>query len=333
MSSLTSSPRTLPRHCLCKWSPSPTIGKRTLVSRLSPRHRPSALQLGPASPHFSPRKWGQTTRLSMYYDNVVAPDYLVMAYDPTAKRPKQILPLRWDGTSPYHKNRPQPREPQPKQIRYPIQVKTLPKVKSITVHTMMKSALVRNTDVLNAAQAFQSITGLRPTFIRSKSNMQVFKLRSGISQPGGESLIVKVLLLQSRFSFKVLTCWLSFLPSPRLCSLESPILKAFISTGMKGRVPSTLDSKAPSLPSSPKSQVPTLSPNIRSNCLANFDSFSPLPGFDISIATTAVTSADARLLLSAYGIPFKKGHRKVPKKPKYHVASSGKKQIMPKGKK
>jgi large subunit ribosomal protein L5 len=201
MSSLTSSPRTLPRNCLRKWTPSPTIGRRTLVSRLSPRHRPSAIELGPESPHFAPRKWGQTTRLSMYYDNVVASDYLLMAYDPAAKRPKQILPLRWDGTSPYHKNRPQPREPQPKEIRYPIKVKTLPKIKSITVHTMMKSALVRKLDVLNAAQAFQSITGLRPTFIRSKSNIQAYKLRAGIPHAGcrvaysqGIPVAVKVIL-------------------------------------------------------------------------------------------------------------------------------------------
>jgi hypothetical protein len=40
-----------------------------------------------------------------------------------------------------------------------------------------------------------------------------------------------------------------------------------------------------------------------------------LPGFDVDIATTATTTADARLLLSAYGIPFKKGPRHVPKKP------------------
>lgn len=49
--------------------------------------------------------------------------------------------------------------------------------------------------------------------------------------------------------------------------------------------------------------------------IANFDSFSALPGFDINIATTATSTADARLLLSAYGIPFKKGPRHTPKKP------------------
>ena len=44
----------------------------------------------------------------------------------------------------------------------------------------MKSALLRKADVLNAAQALQSITGQRPTFVRSKSNVQAFKLRPGI---------------------------------------------------------------------------------------------------------------------------------------------------------
>lgn len=179
MTGLASSPRTLPRNCLRKWSPPTSAGTRTLVSRLSPRHKPPVTELGPASPHFFPRKWGQTTRLSMYYDNIIAPNYLLMSYDPTAKVPKQILPLRWDGTSPYHKNRPQPREPRPLPLRHPIRVKTIPRVKAITLHSMMKSALVRKSDVLNAAQALQSITGQRPSFIRSKSNIQAFRLRPG----------------------------------------------------------------------------------------------------------------------------------------------------------
>ena len=50
-------------------------------------------------------------------------------------------------------------------------------------------------------------------------------------------------------------------------------------------------------------------------CIANYDAFSSLPGFDVFIATSATTTADARLLLSAYGIPFKKGPRHIPKKP------------------
>jgi len=60
-----------------------------------------------------------------------------------------------------------------------------------------------------------------------------------------------------------------------------------------------------------------------------------LPGFDISIATTAATTADARLLLSAYGIPFKKGPRHVPKtklswKTAVRAQKGAAKQVMPK---
>ena len=58
-----------------------------------------------------------------------------------------------------------------------------------------------------------------------------------------------------------------------------------------------------------------LSPWNITECIANYDAFSLLPGFDIFIATSATTTADARLLLSAYGIPFKKGPRHIPKKP------------------
>ena len=49
--------------------------------------------------------------------------------------------------------------------------------------------------------------------------------------------------------------------------------------------------------------------------LANHDSFSYMPGIDVAISTTATTTADARLLLSAFGFPFKQGPRHVPANP------------------
>ena len=65
----------------------------------------------------------------------------------------------------------------------------------------------------------------------------------------------------------------------------------------------------------PQIEGPLSPPRNVTECVANYDAFSQLPGFDIFIATSATTTADARLLLSAYGIPFKKGPRHVPKKP------------------
>jgi len=40
-----------------------------------------------------------------------------------------------------------------------------------------------------------------------------------------------------------------------------------------------------------------------------------MPGIDIFINTSATTTADARLLLSAFGFPFKQGPRHIPKPP------------------
>ena len=145
------------------------------VSKYSPIQPPS--ELSPASPHFVPRKLGQTTRLSTYYDEIVAPNYLLMSYDPNAKRQKQLLPLRWDGTSPYHKNRAQPREQPLPKLRQPITADNLPRVKSITVHSMVKSSIHKRPDLLSAALAVQSITGQRPDFVHSKHSVAIFKLR------------------------------------------------------------------------------------------------------------------------------------------------------------
>jgi len=178
------SSRTLSSSCQClrQYTPSTTIGVRSYnVSRFSPIQPPPVTS--PTSPYFVPRKLGQTTRLSTYYDETVAPNMLLMCYDPTAKREKQLLPLRWDGTSPYHKNRPQPRVQIPPKLHHPMNTKNIPKIESITVHSMVKSSIVKRPDLLNAALAVQSITGQRPDFIHSKSSVQAFKLRPRIAPP------------------------------------------------------------------------------------------------------------------------------------------------------
>ena len=145
------------------------------VSKLSPIQPPSPLS--PASPEFVPRKLGQSTRLTTYYDTIVAPTLLLMSYDPTAKHKTQLPPLRWDGTSPYHKNRPQPRERQILRLKQPTTAKILPKVESITVHTFVKSSIANRSTLLSAAMAVQSITGQRPEFVASYNSVAVFKLR------------------------------------------------------------------------------------------------------------------------------------------------------------
>jgi hypothetical protein len=163
-------------RCLRQVNPPILRGIRAYnTSKLSPIQPPPVTS--PSSPYFVPRKLGQTTRLTSYYDELIAPNYLLMNFDPVAKRQKQLLPLRWDGTSPYHKNRPQPRDRPLTRLRQPITTKNLPVVESITVHTMVKSSIGRRPDLLNAALAVQSITGQRPQFIDSYNSVAVFKLR------------------------------------------------------------------------------------------------------------------------------------------------------------
>lgn len=152
------------------------IGRRLYnTSKLSPLQPPPVTS--PSSPYFVPRKMGQATRLSSYYDDIVAPDYLLMNFDATAKRKQQLLPLRWDGTSPYHKNRKIPRQPPLPRLRQPVDAKNIPMVKGITVHTMVKSALVNRPDLVSAALVVQSLTGKRPEFVYSIHSVATFKLR------------------------------------------------------------------------------------------------------------------------------------------------------------
>jgi large subunit ribosomal protein L5 len=172
------SPRTLSssHKCLRQFNPPSVIGVRHYnVSKLSPIQPPP--HTSPTSPYFVPRKLGHTTRLSQYYDDLVAPHMLLMNFDPTAKREQQLLPIRWDGTSPYHKNRPQPRTRPATKLRQPFSAKNLPTIQSITVHSMVKSSIMKRPDLLNAALAVQSITGQRPEFIESYNSVAVFKLR------------------------------------------------------------------------------------------------------------------------------------------------------------
>jgi ribosomal protein L5 len=163
------------RHCLPPQSR--TIGIRWYnVSKLSTRLPPPA-HSSPASPKFDPRLMGRMCRLSNYYEEIVKPNYLLMNYDPTAKKRKQLLPYRWDGTSPYHKNRPQPRELTMPKVPQPIRYNNIPVIQHITIHAAVNSSIQSRTDLMDAALMVQSLAGQRPKFVYSKQNIAVFKLR------------------------------------------------------------------------------------------------------------------------------------------------------------
>jgi len=171
-------PRTLASgQCLRRLNPSIAPRSRSYnISKLSPLQPPP--QTTPSSPHFVPSKMGgTTTRLTTYYNELVAPNFLIMRYDPSSKWKQQQLPLRWDGTSPYHKNRPQPRDRQLPRVVQPVTARNIPQVESITIHTMVKSSIGQRPDLLNAAVAVQSITGQRPEFVHSYTSVAVFRLR------------------------------------------------------------------------------------------------------------------------------------------------------------
>jgi large subunit ribosomal protein L5 len=125
---------------------------------------------------------GQTSRLSTFYDEIVAPDYLLICYDPESKRKKQLPPLQWDGTSPYHKNRPLPKHPRLAKLRQPVTATNIPKISHITVHSIVPSAIFKRAHLLDAAMAIQTITGQRPRFIYSSVAVSALKIRAGMME-------------------------------------------------------------------------------------------------------------------------------------------------------
>jgi hypothetical protein len=161
--------------------PSTIIGVRSYnVSRFSPIQPPPVTC--PTSAYFVPRKMGQSCRLRAFYEEFVAPDFLLMSYNPTATRKTPRLPLRWDGTSPYHKNRPQPRETRPAKLVQPITAANIPEINSITVYFKTNKQNVRKpAPLLNGALVVQTLTGLRPVFLKSKMPRVRWKVRKGSS--------------------------------------------------------------------------------------------------------------------------------------------------------
>jgi large subunit ribosomal protein L5 len=175
----------LSSQCLRHYNPTVLKSVRHYnVSKLHPIQPPPVTS--PLSPYFEPRRMGFRTRLSTHWKETLAPNFLLMRFDPAAKWKQQQLPLRWDGTSPYHKNRPQPRDRHLPRVAQPINARNIPQVVSITVHTMVKSSITRRPDLLNAALAIQSITGKRPELVHSYTPVAVFKLRPRIFPQSGQ---------------------------------------------------------------------------------------------------------------------------------------------------
>ncbi|KAL8745773.1 MAG: hypothetical protein Q9190_002130 [Brigantiaea leucoxantha] len=157
--------------------------------------RPPRYYRGPLHPHQPPPPSDPSSRLfvpgpfslarlEQTYTSTLAPDLLSLLY--THHPPGQLpgpVPQRlrsWDGSSPYHKNRPL-RPPRGSAVlplvRRPITFRNIPRLEKIVVHTVIRDKENRDSAWLHVAgMIVQAITNVRCTVYKAKHSISNFGL-------------------------------------------------------------------------------------------------------------------------------------------------------------
>ncbi|KAI9894451.1 MAG: hypothetical protein M1814_003209 [Vezdaea aestivalis] len=139
----------------------------------------------PSSRAFVPGPFS-TTRVEQTSDAVIEPDLMTLRYNhvPGGHPP----PLRtdrlreWDGSSPYHKNRPLRAARGTGGLRLqtrPTTFRNIPRLEKIVLHTLPENATVDSAYLHAGGMALQAITGLRATAVKAKQNVGVWNLKKG----------------------------------------------------------------------------------------------------------------------------------------------------------
>ncbi|KAK0512925.1 hypothetical protein JMJ35_004942 [Cladonia borealis] len=244
--------------------------------------RPPRYYRGPLHPHQPPPPSSPASRLfvpgpfslprlEQTYHSTLAPDLLTLMY---THHPPGTLPgpsgprLRsWDGSSPYHKNRPlrAPRgSPVLPLLRRPITFKNIPRLEKIHVHSFLKDAGVDMQYLHVAGMVLQAITNARAKVFKAKHSIANFHLRKG-----NPCAVVEVVM-------------------PRIKEYKGVSGRSGDSSGDIGWGFSP--------------EIVGAFPEVE----INYDAYPPrmIPGIDIVCCTTATNDKDARLLLSSMGVPF-----------------------------
>ncbi|KAL2865660.1 mitochondrial 54S ribosomal protein uL5m [Aspergillus lucknowensis] len=273
--------------------------RRAQLPRSRYQFRSPKYDRGPLHPHRPPPPSDPSSRLfvpgpfslprvGQTYESTVASDILTLCYvhNPPGFQPPPKAPrLRsWDDSSPYHKNRPL-RGPRGgdvlRLLRKPITFNNIPKLDRITIHSYVKGAADNSSWLHVAGMAIQAISNVRVQTYKAKTSVPAW----GIS-PGRDTVAVKAELrgedMEHFFG--------------KLVDVLMPRLKDW--PGVKG----TSGDSSGNITFGLGPEQVALFPEIE----VNYDMYPPkmIPGCHITVHTTATTDKDARLLLSAMGIPF-----------------------------
>lgn len=189
----------------------------------------------------------------------------------------------WDGSSPYHKNRPL-RGPRGGSTLRPVErdisFKRYPEILAITLSTYQPKGVKEPTYLLAARAALQAVTGAKPVISRNKKGVAQFGIVKG--NPAGAKATV-----WGEQAYELLDKMIH-LVFPRIKEWPGVSVKTGDESGNVGWgfTPDQL----------------ALFPEIQ----VNYDSYPPkmIPGCNVMVVTTATSDRHARLLMQALGVPF-----------------------------
>ncbi|KAG9249227.1 ribosomal protein L5 domain-containing protein [Calycina marina] len=263
------------------------------------QYRPPRYYRGPLHPHQPPPPSDPSsreyvpgpfshTRLEHTYQSMIASDLMTMTYvhtpPGTIKTPKADRLRTWDDSSPYMKGRPKrgPRGPGEvlRLVEKDITWQNIPKIERVTVHSMIKGATDDSAYLHVAGLLLQSVTGVRPVVHRARHSVAQFGIRQ--SMP-----IALTCEMRGDIAYEFVD---------KVINLVLPKIKDW--PGVAG---STGDS-AGNLSFGFDREGVILFPEVE----VNYDMYPPkmIPGFHVTVHTSATSDRHARLLLGAFGLPF-----------------------------
>ncbi|KAM0251485.1 hypothetical protein ACHAQJ_008153 [Trichoderma viride] len=229
-------------------------------------------------------------RLKHTYDSTIAPDLMTLTYnhtppDATPVESQKGVLRQWDGSSPYHKNRPSrgPRGGGSSRLgilERDIAWHNIPEIEAVTINSYAPLA-ADNKEYLHVARAVvQAISGQFPDVTTVKHNVIHWGVRKG-SKAGAKTT------LRGGAAYDFVD---------KLVTLVLPKIKDW--PGIKATSGDDAGNIAFGMNPAWMSYFPEIE--------FNYDMYPPklMPGCDIFIHTSATSDRQARLLMEALGFPF-----------------------------
>lgn len=165
-------------------------------------------------------------------------------------------------------------------IEKDITWQNIPKIEEVTVHTYVKGAASDSAYLHVAGMLLQSVTGVKPTVHKVRHSVNQFGIRAGMP-------IALTCNMRGEQAHDFVD---------KCINLVFPRLKDW--PGIKG----TTGDSSGNISWGLSSEGAILFPEVE----VNYDMYPPkmIPGFHVTVKTTATSDRHARLLLSSMGVPF-----------------------------